>query len=220
MWRRFANRQEAGRLLALQLLSYRPVPGLLVLGLPRGGVPVAFEVARELNAEFDVFTVRKLGVPAQPELAMGAIATGGVRVLNPEVIEPLLISDEVIDAVTRREQAELQRREKLYRQTHLPLDLAGRTLILVDDGIATGSTMLAAIEAAKSARPLKVVVAAPVAAMDTLHKLRSSADDVVVLDTPEPFFGVGQWYTDFSEVSDKEVRNLLHRSQKSQPLHA
>jgi predicted phosphoribosyltransferase len=185
------------------------LPGDPLLGLPRGGVPVAFEIALALNAPLDVFIVRKLGVPGQEELAMGAIATGGIRVLNMDVVNGLRIPADVIDAVGDREEVELRRRERYYREDQPLAVFKNRFVILTDDGIATGSTMLAAIRAIKDARAARVLVAAPVAARSTVAKLRKAADDVVVLSTPEPFHGVGQWYQDFSQTTDEEVRELL-----------
>jgi len=205
----FTNRREAGCLLGDKLGSLELPGEPLVLGLPRGGVPVAFEIALALNAPLDVFTVRKLGVPGQAELAMGAIATGGIRVLNMEIVNALRIPADVIDAVGDREEVELRRREWYYRQDHPVPVLKNRFVILTDDGIATGSTMLAAIRAMKAANVARVLVAAPVAARSTVAKLRKAADDVVVLSTPEPFNGVGQWYQDFSQTTDDEVRELL-----------
>ena len=218
MWRYFSNREEAGRVLARSLSAYKSVSNLLVLGLPRGGVPVAFEVARELGADLEVFTVRKLGVPGQTELAMGAVASGGIRVLNEDVIRMLRITPDVIDAVADREDQELQRREELYRHTHTPLTVRGKTVILVDDGIATGSTMRAAIKAIRQLGAGKLVVATPVAPADVVAGLKRVADQVVVLETPEPFYGVGQWYEDFSQVTDKEVHNLLRRAHEGESI--
>jgi putative phosphoribosyl transferase len=215
----FANRREAGLLLGRKLRSLWKQPEPLVLALPRGGVPVGFEVALELNAPLDVFTVRKLGVPGQEELAMGAIATGGIRVLNDEVIERLRIPADVIDAVGDREEMELQRREQSYRHDASPPSMKNKFVILVDDGVATGSTMLAAIKAVKSARASYVMVAIPVAPRSTLAKLRKAADEVVVLSTPEPFHGVGQWYQDFSETSDDEVREFLRMASERELEH-
>lgn len=205
----FANRREAGFLLARKLRSLWRRPDPLVLALPRGGIPIGFEIALELNAPLDVFTVRKLGVPGHEELAMGAIATGGIRVLNDEVVQALRIPADVIDAVADREEVELHRREECYRQAKGLPDAKGRFVILVDDGVATGSTMLAAIKAVKSAGASYVMVAAPVAARSTVGKLRQAADEVVILSTPEPFHGVGQWYQDFSQTTDDEVREFL-----------
>jgi len=205
----FANRREAGRLLARKLRSL-DLPGpLLVLGLPRGGVPVAFEIALELDAPLDVFTVRKLGVPGHEELAMGAIATGGIRVLNPEVIEMLKIPSDVIDAVGDKEERELHRREHVYRHASASPDIERRLAILVDDGIATGATMLAAANAVRSAGAAEIVIAAPVAARQSVPKLRKVSDQVVVLSKPDSFYSVGEFYQDFSPTADDEVIDLL-----------
>ena len=212
MRRPFRDRSEAGRLLAAQLAAYAGRPDVLVLALPRGGVPVAFEVARALEAPLDVFLVRKLGVPGHEELAMGAIATGGVRILNDQLVRELTIPDHVIEAVASKEQEELVRRERLYRANRPAPDVRGRTVILVDDGLATGATMQAAIKALRQQRPARIVVAVPIAASDTCDALRTEADDVVCTVTPEPFYAVGLWYEDFSQTSDEEVRDLLARS--------
>ncbi|HEU4620478.1 MAG TPA: erythromycin esterase family protein [Gammaproteobacteria bacterium] len=205
----FRNRREAGRRLAAHLTAYANRPDVLVLALPRGGVPVAFEVARALKAPLDVFLVRKLGVPGYEELAMGAIATGGVRVLNEEVVKGLDIPDYLIDAVAAKEQEELRRRERLYRGSRPLPDIRGRTVILVDDGLATGATMLAAVKALRQQQPARIVVAVPTAAADTCEKLRAEADEVICAITPTPFYGVGRWYEDFSQTTDQEVRDLL-----------
>ena len=206
----FADRREAGRQLAeaLQPLADSG-EDLLVLALPRGGVPVAYEVARALDAELDLLLVRKLGTPGQPELAMGAIASGGIEVLNSRVIQGLRIPEHLIQQVAREEYRELQRRETAYRGDRPPPRVEGRTVILVDDGLATGSTMKAAVEAVKSLRPARVVVAVPVAPPDTVRELESQVDQVVALLTPANFSAVGQWYLDFSQTSDDEVRELL-----------
>ncbi len=209
----FANRADAGRLLAAQLAEYRGRPDVLVLGLPRGGVPVAFEVAQVLGAPLDAYLVRKLGVPGHAELAMGAIASGGVRVVNPATVRSLRISPQQLDAVTRAEEAELQRQERLYRGDRPPPDVSERTVILVDDGLATGATMQAAVAALRSAGPKEVVVAVPVAPPETCAELEGEADRVVCAVTPEPFYAVGAWYRDFSQTSDDEVRELLRRNQ-------
>jgi len=210
---RFKNRSEAGRFLAEQLSAYANRPDTLVLALPRGGVPVAYEVAKALGAPLDVFQVRKLGLPGHEELAMGAIATGGVRVRNPEVVEYLRIPDEVIDEVTARERRELERRERLYREGRPALSPRGRVVILVDDGLATGSTMLAAVLALRQQQPASIVVAVPVAAKQTCEELRAVADEVVCAVAPDPFYAVGLWYEDFAQTTDEEVRELLARAE-------
>ncbi len=209
MERVFRNRTEAGQKLAQQLLHYANRPDVLVLGLPRGGVPVAFEVARALNVPLDIMSVRKLGVPGQEELAMGAIASGGRRVLNEEVMQGLGIPPNVIEAVTAREQQELARRERRYRGNRPGFDVRGRTVILVDDGLATGATMLAAIVALRQQQPARIVVAVPVAPPSVCQELWDAADEVVCLLTPELFLGVGRWYDDFSPTTDAEVQSLL-----------
>ncbi len=212
--RRFRDRAEAGRQLAALLSGYAHRPDLLVLALPRGGVPVAYEVARALDAPLDVFLVRKLGVPGHEELAMGAIASGGVRVLNDDVVESLRLPLSIIDQVTAREQEELQRRERAYRGDRPPPDAQGRTVILVDDGLATGSTMRAAAAAVHRQQPARIVVAVPVAAASTCDTLRAEVDEVVCVLAPEPFYAVGIWYEDFSQTTDDEVRDLLARAQR------
>jgi predicted phosphoribosyltransferase len=205
----FADRREAGAFLASMLSEYAGRSDVIVLALPRGGVPVGYEVAAALRAPLDVFVVRKLGLPQYPELAMGAIATGGVRILNREVMAWHRPSSRVIEAITRAEQAELERREAEYRGTRPPLSVAGKVAILVDDGLATGSTMRAAVEALRRLRPARVIVAAPVGARDSCEALRTAAEEVVCALTPEPFSAVGLWYRDFAQTSDDEVRQLL-----------
>ena len=205
----FADRREAGAFLASRLSEYTGRSDVIVLALPRGGVPVGYEVAAALRAPLDVFVVRKLGLPQYPELAMGAIATGGVRILNPEVMAWHRPSSRVIEAITRAEQAELERREVEYRGTRPPLSVAGKVAILVDDGLATGSTMRAAVEALRRLKPARVIVAAPVGARESCEALRTTADEVVCALTPEPFSAVGLWYRDFAQTSDDEVRQLL-----------
>lgn len=184
----------------------------IVLALPRGGVPIGYEVARVLNAPLDVFVVRKLGMPGHEELAMGAIASGGVRVLNEEVFAQLPISMHVVDAVAQREMRELERRERSYRGSKPPLDVRDKTVIVVDDGLATGSTMRAAVRALRQMGPRAIVVAVPVAARQTCDEFRSEVDDIVCLRTPEPFRAVGLWYLDFSQTTDEEVHELLDRA--------
>ena len=208
---RFRNRIEAGRLLAERLRAYGGRDDVVVLGLPHGGVPIAFEIARDLEAPLDVFLVRKLGVPGHEEVALGAIATGGMRVLNKELIESLNIPPEWIEAIDAKERRELERRERLYRADRPPPDLAGKTVVLVDDGLATGSTMLAAVHAIREDDPARIVVAVPVAAPDVCAALRAVADEVVCLRTPQPFRAVGLWYDDFSQTTDDEVSDLLRR---------
>jgi predicted phosphoribosyltransferase len=198
--------------LAARLEKYAGKPDVMVLALPRGGVPVAFEVARVLHAPMDVFIVRKLGVPGHEELAMGAVASGGVRVLNDHVVAGLGIPEYVIDAVVKWETEELKRRERLYRGNRPPADVRGKTVILVDDGLATGSTMLAAVQALRQQGPARIVVAVPVASPDTCELMKAYVDEIVCAATPEPFYAVGLWYEDFSQTTDEEVRELLARS--------
>ena len=208
----FADRREAGAVLAAKLSSYRDRDDIVILGLPRGGVPVAFAIASALGAPLDVFVVRKLGVPGHAELAMGAIASGGVRVLNDEVLRWYAIPQAAIDDVVRVEQTELARREAEYRGSEPMVDVRGKLVILVDDGLATGSTMKAAIQAVRAMAPARIIVAVPVGATDTCHALAADADDVVCARTPSPFSAVGLWYRDFSQTSDAEVRELLAQS--------
>ncbi len=191
------------------MTKYANRDDVLVLALPRGGVPVAFEVAHALRAPLDVFIVRKLGVPGQDELAMGAIATGGVRVLNEDVVGALGLSAKVIDAVAAREEKELERRERIYRGARTPPEVRERTIILVDDGLATGSTMRAAVAALRKQGPARIVVAVPVAAPETCEEFKSEVDETVCAATPRMFNGVGRWYEDFSQTSDGEVHELL-----------
>lgn len=205
----FKDRSDAGRKLAARLKRYANRGDVLVLALPRGGVPVAYEVAKELKAPLDIFLVRKLGVPGYEELAMGAIASGGVRVINEEVVRQLNIPAEVIDAVTADEQQELERRERAYRDNRPPPNVKGRVAILIDDGLATGSTMRAAAAALRKQGPARIVVAVPVSSPETCDEFRSEVDEIVCAVTPEPFRGVGLWYDDFSQTTDEEVRELL-----------
>jgi putative phosphoribosyl transferase len=211
----FLDRRHAGRVLGQLLDSHADNQDLLVLALPRGGVPVAYEVAQALHAPLDVFVVRKLGVPGHEEYAMGAIASGGVRVLNDDVVQGLDIPDAAIEAVVRSELRELERRERLYRAGRPAPVVRGRTVILVDDGLATGSTMLAAVKALRAQQPKRIVVAVPTAAAETCRQLRSHADEVVCASTPEPFRAVSLWYEDFSQTSDEEVHELLSQARRS-----
>lgn len=213
----FRDRRHAGQILAGKLTAFRDLPDLLVLALPRGGVPVADEVARALHAPLDVFLVRKLGVPEQPELAMGAIATGGVVVFNHDVVNGLGIPREAIDAVVAREEEELERREQAYRDDRPPPNVRDHTIILVDDGLATGSSMRAAVAALKHSEPREIVVAVPVGAAETCASLAGSVARVVCAETPEPFRAVGLWYADFSQTSDEEVHDLLEAGPSRHP---
>jgi predicted phosphoribosyltransferase len=212
MLSRFRDRHDAGRHLAAKLRGYAGRADVIVLALPRGGVPVGWEVARALAAPLDVFVVRKLGVPGEEELAMGAVATGGVRVLNERLTTALGIPAYVIDAVTGWQQHELARRERLYRGDRPAPEVGGRTVILVDDGLATGSTMRAAVAALRVQNPARIVVAVPTAARETCNDLVAEVDEVVCTTTPEPFYAVGLWYEDFSQTTDEEVRELLAQS--------
>jgi putative phosphoribosyl transferase len=208
----FADRTEAGRRLAARLGDYVGREDIIVWGLPRGGVIVALEVARALDAPLEVSTVRKLGVPGQPELAMGAVATDGVRVLNDEIVAVLRIDADTVDRVTRREMREVERMHKALSGDTEPLDAAGKTLILVDDGLATGATMRAVIEAARLRSPARLVVAVPVAPPDTRLAFRGRVDEIICVTTPEPFYGVGAWYRDFRQTTDREVRAALEEA--------
>jgi len=212
MERAFPNRAEAGRLLAEKLENYASRSDVVVLGLPRGGVPVAYEVALRLGAPLDVFVVRKLGVPGFEELAAGAIASGGVRVLNEDVVRALPNADQLIESVTERETVELERREQTYRDGRPAPELRDRVVILVDDGLATGATMRAAVAALRQRGVAKIVVAAPVGAPDTCRELEQEADETICAIAPEFFQAVGQYYEDFSQTSDEEVRELLSRA--------
>jgi putative phosphoribosyl transferase len=215
--RRFHDRREAGKLLAKALSQYKGRHDVIVLGLPRGGVPVAYEIAKELNAPLDVFVVRKLGVPWHPELAMGAIASGGVEVLNGDVVTAYNIPPHVIRAVAEQEGQELLRRLQHYRGNRPLPELKDHTVILVDDGLATGSTMRAAVAAVRQRNPRAIVVAVPVAALDTCYELKADVDDIVCLQTPRDFSAVGLWYEDFSQTSDEEVRQLLNQLAPAHP---
>jgi predicted phosphoribosyltransferase len=208
----FPNRSEAGRVLGTRLSKYAGSDNVIVLGLPRGGVPVAYEVAQALRVPLDVFIVRKLGVPGFEELAAGAIASGGVRVLNPEVVSALPNADEIIDAVTQREIAELERREQEYRDGRPAPEIRGKIVILIDDGLATGATMRAAVKALRQREAAEIVVAVPVGPPDTCREFEDVADEVVCASAPEFFQAVGQYYDDFSQTSDEEVRGLLAKA--------
>lgn len=213
----YKNRSEAGRELANALQPYANRSDVLVLALPRGGVPVAYEVATALDASLDLMLVRKLGLPGHEELAMGAIATGGVRVLNAEVIQGLAVSEAEVERIAAAELQELRRRERVYRDERPTPEIQGRCIILIDDGLATGATMQAAIAAIRQQRPAEVVVAVPVAPPDAVAFLRGQADAVICPATPEPFLGVGRWYEDFTQVTDAEVRDLLGRIWRDRP---
>lgn len=210
----FKDRRDAGKKLAQKLSAYAGQPGTLILALPRGGVPVAYEVAQALSAPLDVFIVRKLGLPGREELAMGAVASGGVRVLNGDIIRMLSIPEEVINIVAKRELQELQRREKLYRKDRPSPEVRDRTILLIDDGLATGASMRAAIAGLRAQHPARIVVAVPAAAPDVCEAFRSEVDEIVCAITPEPFYGVGRWYEDFSQVTDEEVRILLEEANR------
>jgi predicted phosphoribosyltransferase len=213
--RTFANRSEAGRLLAERLAGYAGRPDVVVLALPRGGVPLGFEVARALEAPLDVFVVRKVGLPGQEELAVGAIATGGAVVLNRDVVRLVELGPERLDELVARARPELERRERAFRGERAAPELTGRTAILVDDGLATGATMRAAVAAVRQQAPARIVVAVPVAPPATCAALSAEVDELVCLQTPEPFFAVGAWYGEFGATTDDEVRELLARSARS-----
>jgi putative phosphoribosyl transferase len=217
MPRRFHDRQEAGKQLGEKLLNFAGEPATIVVGLPRGGVPVAYEVAAALHAPLDVFVVRKLGVPGQRELAMGAIASGGVRVLNDEVIQALNLSASTVETVALREQAELERQQRVYRGDFALPDFTRRTVIVVDDGLATGSTMRAAVRALRQSNPQRIVIAVPVGAANTCRGLQTDADEVICLHAPESFYSVSTWYEEFPQTSDDEVRYLLAAAFSSRP---
>ena len=216
----FHDRFDAGRQLAADLDQYAGRPDVIVLALPRGGVPVGYEVARALGAPLDVFLVRKLGVPGREELAMGAIASGGVRVVNEDVVSELRITDRWLDVVAARELEELRRREEAYRDGRPAPAVRGKVGILVDDGLATGASMRAAVGALKKLGPSRVVVAVPVGAAQTCRELEQIADEVVCAEQPDPFYAVGTWYRDFDQTTDDEVRELLARANGPQPAHA
>jgi putative phosphoribosyl transferase len=205
----FWNRKQAGERLAKRLIDYADRDDVLILALPRGGVPIGFEIARALHVPLDVFVVRKLGTPGQEELAMGAIAPGGIREINQEIVDTLMISDDAIEHIVRQEQAELERREKAYRGDRPRPQIRGMTVILVDDGLATGASMRAAVHALRKMSPMRIIVAVPVGAADTCRDFRKLTDETICLAMPEPFYGVGAWYEDFSQTPDEEVRELL-----------
>ncbi|OEU44026.1 phosphoribosyl transferase [Methanosarcina sp. Ant1] len=213
----FNDRADAGKKLAKKLSEYANRSDVIILALPRGGVPVAFEVAKELNVKMDVFIVRKLGVPGNEELAMGAIASDNTRVLNEDVIRSFQIPQSVIDEVAVNELRELERRERLYRGNRPKPDISGSTVILIDDGLATGATMRAAAAAVKTKNPAKIVIAVPTAASDTCSAFENEVDKTICVATPEPFYGVGAWYEDFSQTTDKEVCELLNKAAKIKP---
>jgi putative phosphoribosyl transferase len=208
----FKDRLDAGRKLAKKLSKYANRSDILILGLPRGGVPVAFEVAKELNVKMDVFVVRKLGVPGNEELAMGAIASDNIIVLNEDVVRSFQISKQVIDAVAARELRELERRERIFRGKRPKPNISGSTVILIDDGLATGATMSAAVSAVKTRNPTKIVIAVPTGAPDTCRSFEGKVDEIICVATPEPFYGVGAWYEDFSQTTDEEVCEFLDKA--------
>lgn len=214
---RYQNRRDAGRQLAARLAEYAARPDVRVLGLPRGGVPVAYEIARALDAPLDVYLVRKLGVPGREELAMGAIASGDIRVLNEDVIGGLEIAADVIETVTAEETRELRRREGAFRGNRPPVDVAGKVVILVDDGLATGSTMRAAVASLRCKAPARIIVAVPVGAAETCREFLSEADEIFCGQTPDPFYAVGLWYEDFSQTTDAEVHDLLQAATTPRP---
>jgi predicted phosphoribosyltransferase len=216
----YRDRHDAGRRLAELLSRYANRPDVLVLALPRGGVPVAYEVARALNAPLDVFIVRKLGVPGHEELALGAIASGGIRVLNNEVMRALHIPKQVVEEIAAREQRELERREQLYRDGRPAPDVRGRTVILIDDGLATGATMRAALQALRQQQPARLVLAVPVAAPSTCLEFLGEADEVICARTPDPFFAVGLWYQNFEQTSDQEVHDLLAQATEARKIQS
>ncbi|MBN1180316.1 MAG: phosphoribosyltransferase [Anaerolineae bacterium] len=208
----FKDRRDAGRRLAKALMDYADRTGVIVLALPRGGVPVAFEVAKTLHVPLDVLLVRKPGVPGQEELAMGAVASGGVRVFNDDVLRTLQIPDRAIEIVAAKEQQEIERGERAYRGDRPRLDVRGQTAVLVDDGLATGASMRAAVSALRAQEPAHVIVAVPVATPEACESFRDSVDEVVCVETPRPFLAVGAWYEDFSQTTDEEVRGLLEQA--------
>ena len=212
----YHDRYEAGRILAGKLRAYQDHPDLLVLALPRGGLPVAFEVAESLHAPLDVFVVRKLGVPGEEELAFGAIASGGIRVLNQALVRRMRLTEKMMSLIEAREQGELERREQAYRGARPAPQVRGRTVILIDDGLATGATMMAAVRALRQQEPKEIIVGVPVAAREVCDELRREVDHIVCPATPKPFYGVGRWYQDFSETTDDEVRDLLEQAARKE----
>ncbi|TGC09506.1 phosphoribosyltransferase [Methanolobus halotolerans] len=208
----FKDRTDAGKKLAEALSEYSGHEDVILLALPRGGVPVAFEVAKELDVELDVFIVRKLGVPGYEELAMGAISSGGVKIMNMGVVQSMQITGEAIDSVVASERVELERREEMYRKGKPELDVTGKTAILIDDGLATGATMKAAFQALRKQNPDKIIVAVPTASREACDEFAAEVDRTVCLTTPEPFYGVGAWYENFAQTSDKEVCDLLKKA--------
>jgi predicted phosphoribosyltransferase len=210
----FLDRRDAGRRVAVRLMEYANDPNAIVLALPRGGVPVAYEVAFALNVPLDVFVVRKLGAPGQEELAIGAIASGDIRVLNDELVTYLGISDKQIEEVVDTEKKELERREKIFRDDRPPVDAEGKTIILVDDGLATGSTMMAAVTALRARNPERIIVAVPTGAPEVCARMRELADECICATTPLPFRAIGVWYEDFTQTSDEEVHALLERARR------
>lgn len=210
---RFKNRSQAGQKLAEGLKQYANDPDTIVLGLPRGGVVVAYEVAEKLGLPLDIFLVRKLGVPGYEELAMGAIASGGVRVMNDDVVRRINISQSAIEEAVRKETLELERREKAYRSDRPRLDVKDKTILLVDDGLATGATMRAAVTALQKQKPKELIIAVPTASPETCDEFRDDVDDIICAITPTPFYAVGAWYDDFAQTTDEEVQELLRASQ-------
>ena len=213
----FRDRSEAGRVLAARVIGSISDQDPLVLALPRGGVPVGFEVARVLRAELDIFLVRKLGAPGHEELAIGAVASGGIRILNAALIKDLHLSQEIIEQITTREYRELERREALYRAGSAAIPIRGRTIILTDDGLATGASMKAASKAVRAEGPRRLIVAVPVAARQTCDELRDDVDEVICAETPEPFMSVGSWYDDFRQTTDEDVKMLLEKAARAAP---
>ncbi len=209
----FDDRKQAGQMLAEKLLKFKENDNVIVLALPRGGLPIGYEIARAINAKLDVFLVRKLGAPMQPELAMGAISSGGITAMNDDVVKTLHITRDKIDSVIKEEQKELKRREQEYRGDRPFPDLSGFIVILVDDGIATGATMKAAVKAVQSKNPEKLIVAVPTAPKSSCEALQEITDETVCLSTPEPFQAIGQWYREFPQLSDQDVRDYLERAE-------